>query len=424
MIAALLAAGLVAYPVDDAERTGIRRLTWQAEIDAGRVRGTKLVPGAQWPAAAVDLRLTEGPGHRFRLTAETPHHPQLQAGLQKILSRFPGYGVALLDLTRPDAIAYAAVREDREQTPGSVAKLLVAAGFLDRLAERLPRVSDREAFLRSALYTADGWAMPNHHEVPVIDDEGRARIRAVRSGDRFTAWEWLDHALSPSSNAAASMVWREAAFLAAGATTAPDLAEWTGQPVAAGARDDWARAQGRDRFSEVAFDVVDRPLRRVGIDPTTFRLRRFFTRGAGRYIRTQPSRATPRAVLQWALAMEQGRIVDRWSSRELKRLLYLTRRRIRYAYAKELRDAAVYFKSGSLYGCKPEEGFRCRKYRGNRINVLNSCAIVETRGPSPADRPAQHYAVVVMSNVLRRNASYDHAVLAGEIHRLILERHR
>jgi hypothetical protein len=60
--------------------------------------------------------------------------------------------------------------------------------------------------------------------------------------------------------------------------------------------------------------------------------------------------------------MEQGRLVDEWSSRQIKRLLYMTERRIRYAYAPVLHDAAVYFKSGSLYSCQKEEGFKCGKY--------------------------------------------------------------
>ncbi len=66
-----------------------------------------------------------------------------------------------------------------------------------------------------------------------------------------------------------------------------------------------------------------------------------------------------------------------------KRLIYMTQRRIRYASSPALNDAAVYFKSGSLYRCKPEEGFVCRKYEGNVENLMNSVAIVE----SPAGEP-------------------------------------
>ena len=66
----------------------------------------------------------------------------------------------------------------------------------------------------------------------------------------------------------------------------------------------------------------------------------------------------PRQLARLLLRLEQGRLVDPWSSREMKRYLYMTKKRYRYAYPSELKDAAVYFKSGSLYSCQKEEGFR------------------------------------------------------------------
>jgi len=113
--------------------------------------------------------------------------------------------------------------------------------------------------------------------------------------------------------------------------------------------------------------------------------------------------------------MEQGKLVDEWSSREIKLLLYLTDRRIRYASSPALSDAAVFFKSGSLYSCKPEEGFTCEKYRGNRLNYMNSLAVVET-----TDRKQPlHYVSVVLSNVLRKNSAVEHQTLGTRIHGLI-----
>ena len=101
--------------------------------------------------------------------------------------------------------------------------------------------------------------------------------------------------------------------------------------------------------------------------------------------------------MQLVLLMEQGRLVDAWSSRQLKRLLYMTERRIRYASSPALKDAAVYFKSGSLYKCKAEEGFECGQYKGNVINYMNSLAIVEQE----IGGMKLHYVVIVISNVLR-----------------------
>jgi len=96
----------------------------------------------------------------------------------------------------------------------------------------------------------------------------------------------------------------------------------------------------------------------------------------------------------------------------------MTERRIRYASSPALNDAAVYFKSGSLYQCAPEPDFICLKYHGNVMNLMNSVAIVE----SPAGAPRLFYLVALMSNVLRKNSAVDHQTLATRIHRLI-ERH-
>ena len=118
--------------------------------------------------------------------------------------------------------------------------------------------------------------------------------------------------------------------------------------------------------------------------------------------------------------MEQGKLVDEFSSQDLKRMLYMTQRRIRYASHPALSDMAVFFKSGSLYSCAPEEGFTCGKYMGNKRNQLASVAIVE----SPEDDPQKlRYMVVVMSNVLKVNSAVAHQTLALRVHRMIEERH-
>jgi hypothetical protein len=97
--------------------------------------------------------------------------------------------------------------------------------------------------------------------------------------------------------------------------------------------------------------------------------------------------------------------VDAWSSLELKKLLYMTERRIRYASSPRLAGAAVYFKSGSLFECRPEPGFVCKQYQGNEKNYMNSVAIVE--------RPdGAVYLVALMSNVLKINSAVEHQSLA------------
>jgi hypothetical protein len=117
--------------------------------------------------------------------------------------------------------------------------------------------------------------------------------------------------------------------------------------------------------------------------------------------------------------MEQGRLVDPFSSLEIKRLLYLTEKRIRYASQPALASSALYFKSGSLYSCQPEPGYACGKFLGNRLNFMNSMVLVETHDRNPPLR----YAVAVLSNVLRKNSSDVHQQLALGIHRLIESLH-
>ena len=93
----------------------------------------------------------------------------------------------------------------------------------------------------------------------------------------------------------------------------------------------------------------------------------------------------------------------------------MTDRRIRYASSPELRDAGVYFKSGSLYKCQQEAGFECTAYHGNVMNYMNSVAIVEQQ----IGETKLQYMVVVISNVLRQNSAVDHQTLGTNIHQLI-----
>ena len=110
--------------------------------------------------------------------------------------------------------------------------------------------------------------------------------------------------------------------------------------------------------------------------------------------------------------MERGKLVDPWSSLEIKQFMYMTARRIRYASSPALNKAAVYFKSGSQYKCKPETDFRCGKYMGNVENYMNSVAIVE-------HHDGRTYMVTLMSNVLRKNSAVDHQTIATYIDRIL-----
>ena len=112
------------------------------------------------------------------------------------------------------------------------------------------------------------------------------------------------------------------------------------------------------------------------------------------------------------MKLEQGKIIDAWSSLEITRLIYMNQKRIRYVSSSALRDAAVFFKSGALYRRRTEEGFECKKYEGNVDNLMNSVAIVE----SPADEPRTFYLAAIKPNVLNKNTSAEHLSLVTRLH--------
>ena len=147
-----------------------------------------------------------------------------------------------------------------------------------------------------------------------------------------------------------------------------------------------------------------------------WRLGSFFTSGANKHVGDiGGSIGTPLGLMKYLVQLEQGKVIDPESSLEIKRLLYMTDRRIRYAYSPTLNDAAVFFKSGSLYSCDRSNGQSCAKYAGNVYNYMNSVAIVE-------HPDGKKYLVCLMTNVLRKNSAYDHQALAGRIDNLVTER--
>jgi hypothetical protein len=66
-----------------------------------------------------------------------------------------------------------------------------------------------------------------------------------------------------------------------------------------------------------------------------------------------------------------------------------------------------------------EEGFSCGKYKGNKVNYMNSVAIVE----SPAQSRDLHYIVTLISNVLRVNSAVAHQSLGTWIQRMMEKYH-
>lgn len=407
-----LLAGLVlpsvaaAYPLDGYPNSGITRVEGFriAQKNSG---GKVLPPGADLTTDKIVLSLQHEPD--FEIPAPDPRLSQMLK--DELGADAGGYGVALLDLSDPGAPRYAEVNPNATMNAGSVGKILVALGLFQSLADIEPDIKKRRDILRETVVTTDEFIRTDTHEVPIFEIGGKkVTRRPIAEGEQLTLYTLLDHMMSPSSNAAASTVGREAVLMQEFGASYPRPYE-EGRAYLAGA--------SRGQLSGQLAAVLQEPVGRNGLNRGKLRQGSLFTREAKKRLPGTSSYATARSLMEFLVAMEKGELVDPWSSKEIKKLLYLTDRRIRYASAPELRDAAVYFKSGSLYKCRPERGHVCEKYHGNVWNFLASIALVE----EPERNPPLRYAVVVLSNVLRKNSADAHQRLGARIQQMMERLH-
>jgi hypothetical protein len=395
-----------AYPFDAYEETGIRRLEQVRLTQLGEIPGTKQPSGATLPLAEVDIRFE---GQSFELPAADETLTKEVVAL--LGEQAPRYSIAVLDMSNPEQLAYAEYRGDHRQNVGSVGKILGALGFFQALADAHPDVEKRVSLLRNTTVTADEFTQWDHHDIRLFDVEKRELTRRpMKAGDQGNLYEYLDWTLSVSSNAAAAMMMRDAMLLRQFGKDYP-IADDKIMP--------FIKDSGRESMTKLFQRTFWDPITANGLSVDQIRQGSFFTRKGKHLVAGGgQSYASARSLMQLLLRMEQGQLVDAWSSRELKRLLYVTERRIRYASAPRLKPAAVYFKSGSLYSCMEEEGFTCGKYQGNKRNYMNSVAIVEQQ----VGDVKLHYAVALISNVLRENSAVAHQTLGTYIHKLIKSR--
>ncbi len=398
-------AAVQAYPIDGYAETGIRRVEGVRLTEAGTIPGKRQPTGALLPTAKVDLRLLN---HRDMdlPVADPAFTKQIRQYLGDNADR---YGIAVLDLSNPAQPRYAEHRGDYKQNVGSVGKIIAALGLFQALADAWPDdIEKRRQILKNTVVTADDFSKGDHHKIRIFDvTTNKLTRRTMQVGDKGSLWEFLDWTLSVSSNAAAAMVMREAMLL-----------KYYGKqyPVSeAEIQRFFKETPSKERtaiFQSTFFDAITRN----GLDLKQLRQGSFFTRaGKNKVAGGGNSYGTARELVKFSLRIEQGRLVDEFSSREIKRLLYMTERRIRYASHPALKDSAVYFKSGSLYSCMKEEGFKCKKYAGNKKNYMNSLAIVEY----PPGENRLFYISALISNVLRKNSAVDHQTMGMRIHRLI-----
>jgi hypothetical protein len=394
------------YPIDGYDRTLIHRLQPAWETHFGGNGKPSLPQGA-----LLDTEAIVPSGHGVINLPE--NDPQLAAKLKQMLGNEADlYSVAIIDLSTPDNPRFIAHREDHIANVGRVGKLLVMYALFDQLARLYPDdISAREKILRDTMITANDWVLSDHHTVQIYDPAvGHMVRRQMRVGDTGNLWEYMDWMLSASNNSAATIVLQQVILM-----------EKFGHdyPLATAESEAFLSKASAKELGELWLAAMYRPLVKAGFDTNRFRQGSPFTGTARKRIQGTSSVGTARDLAMLYNLIEAKRLVDEWSSVEAKRLLYSTERRIRYASHPVLNDAAVFFKSGSYFKCKPEPDFVCRQYMGNEINRLASTILIE----SPAGSPRLRYIVAVMSNVLRVNSAVAHQTLALRIHRFIESLH-
>ena len=399
LLVCLTPTATLAYPIDGEEESGIRRLEGfrLAQQAAG---GPKLVSGQLWSVNDVKLHLIDYKGPDFDTL---PVDPELSTALNNMLGkRDPSYSMVLVDFTDVDNIRWAGLRPDIKQNPGSVGKLLCMAALFHTLSEVFPDPEQRAILLKTVVTKAGDWVTVEQHKVPKWSTQEKRNIFSViNPKDEFTLSEWLDHAISASANGAGAILWREAM-----------LVRHFGEayPVSDQARVEFFAKTPKAELSALAKAVITEPLIQAGMNTDDIQQGSSFTSAGKNKVPGTVSFATPRELARLLFRIEQGKLVDAWSSLQMKKYMYLTKRRYRYSYAPELNDQAIFFKSGSLYSCTMLPGSKCGKYMGDKQNLMNSVAIIE--GPKPDD---PHYIAALMTNVLQFNSAWDHSRIGAAV---------
>ena len=359
------------YPIDGYERTGIKRLKRLELIKSGELKeATKLPEGAMKSYMDIQLNLTSK--KQDSLECFLKENEQFQKEINNLFRGLDkSYSLTVLDISDPEAIKYAHRNETSGYQPGSVGKLAVLTALFDQLAKIYPDSFDKRIeLLKNKSVKSGAWGLTDEHTVPIYNIETQKLLkRQVIASDVFTLFEWADHMMSVSNNGAASIVWREALLMQVFGDKYPELTQEEA--------DAYFKDTPKKDITDLANDVVNLPLRALEITSDEWRLGSFFTSGANKYVGDKGgSIGSPLGLMKFLIQLEQGNVVDEASSLEMKRLMYMTDRRIRYAQSPSLKEAAVYFKSGSLYKCDRSKGEACGKYMGNVTNFMNSVAIV------------------------------------------------
>ncbi len=392
------------YPIDGYERTGIKRLKRLEKTLDSTITEYYLKKGSFKSYKEITLWLCE---QKDSVEEIMTVDQDFQKEMMQLFPSRAGYGITVLDMTDPDNTRYAEMNEDRGFQPGSVGKIVVATAFFNEIKKLCPEdMSVRTRLMKDKVVRSGNWGLYDHHTIPIYDIEKDKLVkRTVIASDEFTLYEWLDHMLSVSNNGAASIVWREALLMN---IFGDDYFGLTQEEA-----DKYFETANKKELTDRAIDLVNQPLLDLGITKDEWRLGSFFTNGADKYVGSKGgSIGTPKGLMKYFIKLEKGEVIDRLTSLELKRLLYMTDRRIRYGASPRLDEASIYFKSGSFYSCDKTKDTPCGKYAGNRYNYMNSVCIVE-------HPDGTNYIVCLESNVLSKNSAGAHMYLASAIDKAI-----
>ena len=386
------------YPIDGFKTTKIKRLLYMQKLKESGKKITRIPSGAMHDLDYVKLNLRN-------LKHQSMEHfltedAELSKKIKSVLPR-GNYSITVLDMTNPEKVKYAAVNENKGYQPGSVGKLVVLNAFFTELQKIYPNSWEKRAeLLRNRKVDSRYWGVGDHHTIPVYNvEKEKLTRRKVVASDEFSLYEWLDHMVSVSNNGAASVVYREVVLMSVFGKDYPTLTSKKAE--------DFFKSIRKDSLRNLSHSIINEPLRSLGITKDEWRLGGPFTRNSSNKVgRKGGSHATPKGLMKFLIKLEQGNIVDHETSLEMKRLVYLTDRRIRYAKSPKLDDAAVYFKSGSYYSGGGG------KYMGTNFNYMNSVIIVEQPNGTK-------YAVCLMTNILHKNSANDHYYLAGKIDKIL-----
>lgn len=402
----IILMSFVKYPIDGYDYTGIKRLYQLKKMQTDSIKNYRIPSGAYKKWSEIQLNLTSRKSDSINKLLEID--TDFDSKIRRITPS-GNYSLSILDMSNPNDLKYASHRENVGYQPGSVGKLAVLLAVFDQLAKICPdSFKDRINYLKSKKVTARYWGTGDHHTIPIYDIENdKLTRRVVIASDEFSLYEWLDHMVSVSNNGAASIMYREAMLMAAFGNDYFFLDEKKAEK--------YFEETSRDSLTNLSHKVVNQPIRDLGISETEWKLGGFFTYGASRHLsRKGGSIGTPKGLMKFLVQLEQGNVIDKNSSLEMKRLIYLTDRRIRYAKSPRLDDAAVYFKSGSYYKCDRKKDPNCDKYAGNVFNYMNSVIIVEQPN-------GVKYIVCLMTNVLNKNSAGAHMYLASKIDDVVNE---